>query len=134
MSGAPPRTRIAHHTVDAVYVRDHDLVRDLIGKLTFTEMMVLQLTGAKPTPLQTRVLDAVLVTLMEHGFTPSSIVSRLIYDSTPEAMQSAVAAGLLGVGGTFIGTMEGAARLIDEILAAPEGVQEKAREIAVAHA
>jgi citrate synthase len=79
------------------------------------------------------VLDAVMVTLMEHGFTPSSIVTRLIYDSTPEAMQSAVAAGLLGVGGTFIGTMEGAAALIDEIIQAPEGMAERAREIARRH-
>jgi citrate synthase len=129
-----PRTRIAHHTQTAVYVRDHDLVNDLIGRLSFTEMIVLQLTGRMPTPLQTRILDAVLVTLMEHGFTPSSIVTRLIYDSTPEAMQSAVAAGLLGVGGTFIGTMEGAALLIDEILAAPEGMAQRAREIAERHA
>lgn len=129
-----PRTRIARHTESAVYVRDRDLVQELIGKVTFTEMMVLQLTGRMPTPLQTRVLDGVLVTLMEHGFTPSSIVTRLIYDSTPEAMQSAVAAGLLGVGGTFIGTMEGAALLIDEILSAPEGMQPRAREIATRHA
>ncbi len=135
MSAPPqPRTRIARHTVDAVYVRDQDLVRDLIGQVSFTEMIVLQLTGKRPTPLQTRVLDAVLVTLMEHGFTPSSIVTRLIYDSTPEAMQSAVAAGLLGVGGTFIGTMEGAAALIDEILAAPEGAALRARAVAQRHA
>jgi citrate synthase len=129
-----PRTRIARHTATSVHVRDRDLVEALIGKVSFTEMMVLQLTGRMPTALQTRVLDAVLVTLMEHGFTPSSIVSRLIYDSTPEALQSAVAAGLLGVGGTFIGTMEGAALLIDEMLAAPEGVQARARRIATEYA
>ncbi|QJW83327.1 citryl-CoA lyase [Ramlibacter terrae] len=134
MSAAqPPRTRIARHTVDAVYVRDLDLVRELIGKVSFTEMIVLQLTGKRPTPLQTRVLDAVLVTLMEHGFTPSSIVTRLIYDSTPEAMQSAVAAGLLGVGGTFIGTMEGAAALLDDIVQSPD-MQEAARAVAQQHA
>ncbi|RCW68495.1 citryl-CoA lyase [Pseudorhodoferax soli] len=133
-ASSPPRTRIARHTEAAVYVRDYDLVQDLIGKLSFTEMIVLQLTGRMPTALQTRILDAVLVTLMEHGFTPSSIVARLIYDSTPEAMQSAVAAGLLGVGGTFIGTMEGAACLIDDILQAGEGAEARARKIATEHA
>jgi len=129
-SNNPPRTRIARHTADAVYIREADLVKELIGHVTFTEMIIFQLTGQRPTPTQTRVLDAVLVTLMEHGFTPSSIVARLIYDSTPEAMQSAVAAGLLGVGGTFIGTMEGAATLIDEILSSTLGPAQQALVIA----
>ena len=111
-----PTTKIARHTTDAIYVRGASLVDDLIGKLTFTEMMYFQLLGERPTPAQTRILDAVLVTLMEHGLTPSAIASRLIYDSCPEAIQAAVAAGLLGVGSTFIGTMEGCAANLDEII------------------
>ena len=125
-----PTTKIAHHTAEAIYVRGANLVDDLIGKLTFTEMMYFQLLGARPTPAQAKILDAVLVTLMEHGITPSTIVSRLIYDSCPEAVQAAVAAGLLGVGSTFVGTMEGCAANIEEILAAPEGEAARAKAIA----
>jgi citrate synthase len=125
-----PTTKIARHTTDAIYVRGASLVDDLIGKLTFTEMMYFQLLGVKPTPAQTRILDAVLVTLMEHGITPSAIASRLIYDSCPEAIQAAVAAGLLGVGSTFIGTMEGCAANLEEILHSREKEQETARKIA----
>jgi hypothetical protein len=80
-----PTTRIAHHDAKAIYIRGASLVDDLIGKLTFTEMMYFQLMGERATPAQAKVLDAVLVTLMEHGITPSAIVSRLIYDSCPEA-------------------------------------------------
>ena len=127
---AKPSTKIAHHTTQAIYVRGANLVDDLIGKLSFTEMMYFQLLGTKPTPAQTRILDAVLVTLMEHGLTPSVIVSRLIYDSAPEAVQAAVAAGLLGVGSTFIGTMEGCAANLEEILSAPEGEAARAKAIA----
>ena len=123
-------TKISHHTTDAIYVRGASLVDDLIGKLSFTEMMFFQLLGARPTPAQTKILDAVLVTLMEHGLTPSAITARLIYDSCPEAIQAAVAAGLLGVGSTFVGTMEGCAANLEEILAAPEGEQARARAIA----
>jgi citrate synthase len=127
---AGPGTKIAHHTTDAIYVRGASLVDELIGQLTFTEMMYFQLLGVRPTPAQAKILDAVLVTLMEHGLTPSSIVSRLIYDSCPEAIQAAVAAGLLGVGSTFVGTMEGCAANLEEILAAPEGEAARARTIA----
>jgi citrate synthase len=125
-----PATRIAHHTAEAIYVRGASLVDDLIGKLTFTEMMYFQMMASRPTPAQTRILDAVLVTLMEHGITPSTIVSRLIYDSCPEAVQAAVAAGLLGVGSTFVGTMEGCAANLEEIIAAPEGEAARAKAIA----
>ncbi|HUK03991.1 MAG TPA: citryl-CoA lyase [Burkholderiales bacterium] len=127
---AQPTTRIARHTAQAIFVRGASLVDELIGKLTFTEMMYFQLMGARPAPAQTRILDAVLVTLMEHGITPSSIVSRLIYDSCPEGVQAAIAAGLLGVGSTFIGTMEGCAANLEEMLAAPEGEAARARAIA----
>jgi citrate synthase len=126
-----PATHIAHHTNEAIFVRGANLIDDLIGKLTFTEMMFFQITGQRPTSAQTAVLDAVMVTLMEHGLTPSAIVTRLIYMSAPEALQSAVAAGLLGVASTFVGTMENAAKLIGEVLSAPEGERARAQAIAV---
>lgn len=130
VKSAKPTTKIAHHTTEAIYIRGANLVDDLIGKLTFTEMMYFQLLGARPTPAQTKILDAVLVTLMEHGLTPSVIATRMIYDSCPEAVQAAVAAGLLAVGSTFVGTMEGCAKNLEEILAAPEGEAGRARAIA----
>jgi citrate synthase len=128
-----PTTAICQTTADSIRIRGASLVDDLIGQLTFTEMILFELLGTRPTPQQTALLDAVLVTLMEHGFTPSAIATRLIYDSAPEALQSAVAAGILGVGSTFIGTMEGCSALIEEMLAAPEGVPARARAIAERH-
>ena len=110
-----PKTRISYHTTDAIYVRGANLVDELIGKLTFTEMMYFQLLGKRPTAAQTRILNAVLVTLMEHGLTPSVIATRMIYNSCPEAVQAAVAAGLLGAVRFFIGTMEGCATVISHL-------------------
>jgi citrate synthase len=133
-TGRPtPTTGISYSTTDRIVIRDADLVNDLMGKMSFTEMILFHLLRRRPTRTQTAVLDAVLVTLMEHGMTPSAITTRLIYDSAPEALQSAVAAGLLGVGSTFIGTMEGCAALIDEMLGAPEGLEARARDIAERH-
>jgi citrate synthase len=131
MSSRPaPTTAICHATTDAIHIRGASLVDELIGRVSFTEMMLFQLLGKRPSPAQVAVLDAVLVTLMEHGLTPSAIATRVIYDSAPEALQSAVAAGLLGVGSTFVGTMEGCSAMIEEMLAAPEGVAARAAAIA----
>jgi len=128
-----PTTSIARSDSKQIFIREADLVEELIGEMSFTEMFLFHLTGKKPPAGHVKVLDTVLVTLMEHGLTPSVIATRLIYHSAPEALQSAVAAGLLGVGSTFIGTMEGCAKMIDEMLNAPEGVEARARAIAERH-
>ena len=113
-------TSISTHTNEDIFIRDKSLCNDLIGKLSFTKMLFFQILGRVPTEAETAVVDACLVTLMEHGLTPSALASRLVYSSATEAMQGAVAAGILGVGSLFVGTMEGAAALIERILAADD--------------
>ncbi len=115
-----PTTNIATSDATSITVRDRNLVDDLIGKVSFTEMMWLVVLGTTPTAAQTAIADACMVTLMEHGMTPSAIATRLVYGSSPDAMQGAVAAGLLGVGSRFVGTVEGCAQLLQRIVAAPE--------------
>lgn len=122
-----PLSEIADHDETSVRIRGRDLVTELLGKVTFTELMLLQLTGRMPDPRDVRVLDGCMVVLMEHGITPSVIASRLIYDSAPEALQGAIAAGICGVGSKFIGTMEGAAQLIGEVAAAADPAAQASR-------
>jgi citrate synthase len=113
-------TSISTHNNDDIFVRDKSLCKELIGKLSFTEMLFFQILGRVPSRAESSVVDACLVTLMEHGLTPSALATRLVYSSAPEAMQGGVAAGLLGIGSLFVGTMEGAAALIERILAADD--------------
>ena len=119
-TSTPPVTRLCTHTLTSLHYRDADLVEDLMGKKTFTEVMLMQILGRTPRPVDLRITDVVLIVLMEHGLTPSAIATRLIYMSAPENLQGAVSAGLLAVGSSFVGTMENCARLLDRILAAAD--------------
>lgn len=107
-------THIATATPDSVTVRGRDLINDLVGRHSFTEVLYFLCAGRMPTAGRTRVLDACLVMLMEHGFTPSALVARLIHDSVPGQSQVAIAAGLLSVGDVFAGSMEGCAAILAE--------------------
>jgi citrate synthase len=137
MSSLPDKqtTAIATSTVEDVFIRGKSLCKELLGKLTLTEMLFFQMLGRTPTAQQTRIVDASLVALMEHGLTPSALATRLVYSSSPEAMQAAVAAGLLAVGSRFVGTMDECGRLLARIAAGAAGASpdEEARRIAAEH-
>lgn len=113
-------THIATSDATSITVRGKNLVGELIGHRTFTEAVFFALAHRMPGPGETRVLDACPVTLMEHGWTPSSLVTRLMADSTPGQAQVAIAAGLLAVGDVFAGTMDGCARLLAAGVEAPD--------------
>ena len=103
-------------TSDRIVVRGHDLV-DLIGRTSLGDFAFLELKGRLPTKQESVVFNAVAVTLVEHGMTPSAIAARLTYFGAPESLQAAVAAGLLGMGSRFGGSIEEAARTLQEALA-----------------
>ena len=94
-----------------------DLARDLMGKVSFGELAYWLLTLERPTPQQSRLFEAVLLGLADHGFTPTAIAARLTYLSAPDAIQGALAAGLLGGGSRFLGVTEDTGRFLADVLA-----------------
>lgn len=108
---------IAHSTRDRITVRGLDLTTEILGNLNLGDVAFLQVTGRKPTPQESAVFNAIVITLVEHGITPSAITARMTYMGAPEALQAAVAAGLCGLGTVFVGSMEGASRMLYAALA-----------------
>jgi citrate synthase len=96
-------TWIGSSTSDSITVAGRDLAGELMGSVTLTELTYLLVTRRPPTPGQRRLLDAVLVSLADHGLTPSALAARLTYTGAPESIQGAVAAGLLGAGSVLLG-------------------------------
>ena len=117
---APPSTAICGFDADNILIRGKNLVSDIMGKYSFTELFLLQALGTEPTERQCRIVDAVMVTIMEHGLVPSALATRLTHHGAPESFQGAVVAGLLGVGDRYAGTAGECGALLEEIVAAPE--------------
>lgn len=109
------RTGIGASTPDTITIRGHNLADELMGRVTFTELAYLLVSGQQPTDGQARMLDAVLVSLADHGLTPTVLAARLTYTGAPEALQGAVASGLLGAGSVFLGVVEDTALFLQDI-------------------
>ena len=110
-----PNSSISAANSEMIVVRGFDLCKDLIGSVSFTEHFWLLVTGQRATPSQARVLDACLVAIAEHGLVPSVQAARMTYAAGPEAMQGAVAAGILGCGSVILGSAENAGEFLAKI-------------------
>jgi citrate synthase len=106
------KTDIGTTTPEAIHVRGLDLAHDILGKFDFIDMMCWLSWSRLPEPREKNMLNLLLVTAADHGMTPSAISSRLTYLGAPESLQGAVAAGLLGAGSHFLGTVQNAAELL----------------------
>lgn len=113
---------------DHISIRGHDLVEDLLDKHDFVDVMCLAILGEFPDQRMRRVINNSLVASIDHGLTPSALATRLTLHGAPESLQGAVAAGLLGAGSRFLGTVEVSARFMKDAMAVLEGVAEPSDE------
>jgi len=130
------RSDLGSSTATSITVRGLDLVEDIIGRVSLGDVAFLELKGRLPTAQESTVFNAIAVTLVEHGVTPSAIAARMTYFGAPEALQGAVAAGLLGMGDRFGGSIQDAARILQEELhdVAPDAdLRPVAARVAEAH-
>jgi citrate synthase len=129
MSERRASTAICWYNETQIFVREKNLCDELIGKVSLIDYLYYLILGSFPTEPQRRIVEAAIVTLAEHGLTPSVIAARETYMGAPESLQGAVAAGLLGVGDQFVGTVEQVAPLLAEIVSHPDGMEAAAARV-----
>jgi citrate synthase len=106
------QTQIGYATVQDIFVRGKNLSTEIIPNTDFVDMVCLCMLGKTPDANFKRMINVLLVTSTDHGFTPSSMASRLTILGAPESLQGAVAAGLLGAGDRYLGVTQNVASML----------------------
>ena len=127
-------TKVGWSNPTTITVAGANLADELMGSVSFSALAFRLVAGRYPTEGETRVFDAVLVSLADHGMTPTAMAARLTYTGAPESLQGAVAAGLLGAGNVFLGVTEDTAEFLEGILERAEGPGEASLSAAAADA
>ena len=84
-----------------------------MGRLSFAEAVYLLLMGELPTAAIGRMLNAVLVSSLDHGVTPPSTLAARNVATTGAPLKDSVAAGVLAFGPHHGGDIETCMRFLD---------------------
>jgi len=81
-------------------------VDQLMGKISFSQAVYLVLKGEMPSPEEGKLIDAILVSSVDHGASPPSVLTARTVASTGAEMNSAVAAGVQAISRFHGGAIE----------------------------
>jgi citrate synthase len=109
------KTSIADVQVDDVIIRGHKL-SDLVGSVTYSDMAFLLIRGSLPSGPERAMLDAILVSLVDHGISPAAIIARTLAScGTP--MQASMAGAMLSIADWHGGSGEEVAKILASVVA-----------------
>src|SRR5438445_2685563 len=114
-----------------ILVRGYPL-DEMVGRLGFAEAVYLLLMGELPTPAIGRMLNAVLVSSIDHGVSPPSTLAARNVATSGAPLKDCVASGILAFGPHHGGDIESCMRFLDAGLSKMRGgmtVQQAATEI-----
>src|SRR6476659_7236903 len=95
-----------------ILVRGYPL-DEMMGRLGFAEAVYLLLMGELPTPAIGRMLNAVLVSSIDHGVTPPSTLAARNVATSGAPLKDCVASGILAFGPHHGGDIESCMRFLD---------------------
>jgi len=106
------RTALTRIEPNKILMRGYPL-DELMGRLTFGEAIYLLFMGELPSPGIGRLMEAMLVSFIDHGITPPSTLAARNTATTGAALRACVAAGLLGFGKYHGGDIESCIQFLD---------------------
>jgi citrate synthase len=106
------RTGLTCIEPNKILVRGYPL-DELMGRLTFGEAIYLLLMGEVPSPALGRLMEAILVSFIDHGATPPSTLAARHTATTGAALRACVASGILGFGKYHGGDIESCMQFLD---------------------
>ncbi len=109
-------TAITDIAPNRVRVRGRDIA-ELMGSVSFGEAVHLILLGELPGPGVGRLVEAMLVSSIDHGATPPSVLAARTVASTGASLSASVAAGIMSINAHHGGAIEACARTLGQVLA-----------------
>lgn len=128
MSEEKWQTSITEIGPGKIRVRGYDIV-EMMDKLSFAQAIFLILRGELPDEKQSRMMEAILVSSIDHGATPPSVLGARTVMSGGNSLNAAVAGGVLVIGDTHGGAIEQSARIIQELALKEGSVEELAAQL-----
>ncbi len=113
MAEQPWKTAVTDISGGQIRVRGYDIA-DLMENLSFADAVYLILKGDLPDNQQRRMMEALLVSSIDHGPTPPSNLAARVVFSGGNPLNAAVAAGVLTIGDTHGGAIEQCAKILQE--------------------
>jgi len=111
MSDLQWKTAITKIEPNNINVRGYALA-DLMGKVSFPQMVYLLFKGELPSKNVGRMIEAILVSSVDHGTTPPSVLSAITVASTGAPINASVAAGILAISQFHGGAIEECMRIL----------------------
>jgi citrate synthase len=125
-------TKITKIEPNKITVRGQKL-DELMGRLSFAEVVYLVLKGELPSESHRKILDAILVASIDHGVTPPSTVAARTVASCGVELTSALAAGIISIskhhGGAIEDCMKALRSAVEEVQTSGLSHDEVARKI-----
>ncbi len=87
---------------------------ELMGRITFTQAVFLAIRGELPSEKEARMIDAMLVSSIDHGVTPPSCLAARTIASAGSPLNAALAGGILAISKHHGGAIEDSMKVIRE--------------------